>query len=167
MAGQYHFTYILAPKRYRRFAAFAVGIISVLGWWVITCSGISNNVQCIIGMVLFVNPDYQPQNWHSYLLYIGLILITREASPKLHVRSNHADNRSHSHLHHSPETSRKVDSSMSRDIRPRLRRRHNHDPRHERRVQPPELHHQIRWNKRLAKWRCMGHEHRQRHVRFR
>ncbi|KAI1018388.1 hypothetical protein LB503_005525 [Fusarium chuoi] len=74
--GQYHFTYILAPKKYRRFAAFAVGIISVLGWWVITCSGISNNVQCIIGMVLFVNPDYQPQNWHSYLLYIGLILIT-------------------------------------------------------------------------------------------
>ncbi|RBA11115.1 hypothetical protein FPRO05_04288 [Fusarium proliferatum] len=74
--GQYHFTYILAPKRYRRFAAFAVGIISVLGWWVITCSGISNNVQCIIGMVLFVNPGYQPQNWHSYLLYIGLILIT-------------------------------------------------------------------------------------------
>ncbi|KAJ4248782.1 hypothetical protein NW762_012620 [Fusarium torreyae] len=74
--GQYHFTYILAPKKYRRFASFAVGTISVLGWWVITCSGISNNVQCIIGMILFAKPDYEPQNWHSYLLYIGLILIT-------------------------------------------------------------------------------------------
>ncbi|KAM6538176.1 hypothetical protein FALCPG4_000059 [Fusarium falciforme] len=74
--GQYHFTYILAPEKHRRFAAFAVGTISVLGWWVITCSGISNNVQCIIGMILFVKPEYEPQNWHSYLLYVGLILIT-------------------------------------------------------------------------------------------
>ncbi|KAM0552680.1 hypothetical protein ACHAPJ_007777 [Fusarium lateritium] len=67
-----------APKKYRRFASFAVGTISVLGWWVITCSGISNNVQCIIGMILFAKPDYEPQNWHSYLLYVGLIMITPE-----------------------------------------------------------------------------------------
>ncbi|CAI6013903.1 unnamed protein product [Clonostachys chloroleuca] len=74
--GQYHFTYILAPKKHKKFAAFAVGTISVLGWWVITCSGISNNVQCIIGMVVFANPDYEPQQWHSFLLYVALILLT-------------------------------------------------------------------------------------------
>ncbi|KAM5343328.1 hypothetical protein ACJ41O_014294 [Fusarium nematophilum] len=74
--GQYHFTYILAPEKHRKFAAFAVGTVSVLGWWVITCSGISNNVQCIIGMIIFAKPDYVPQQWHSYLLYVGLILIT-------------------------------------------------------------------------------------------
>lgn len=133
MIGQYHFTYILAPKSYRRFAAFAVGIISVLGWWVITCSGISNNVQCIIGMVLFVNPDYQPQNWHSYLLYIGLILITRKYLLRL-LSYRALTTCSDSHLYHPTEASRKVDAGMSRDIRPRLRRRHHHDPRHERRV---------------------------------
>lgn len=30
-------------------------------------------------MILFVKPEYEPQNWHSYLLYVGLILITRES----------------------------------------------------------------------------------------
>lgn len=31
-------------------------------------------------MILFVKPEYQPQNWHSYLLYVGLILITCEST---------------------------------------------------------------------------------------
>lgn len=31
-------------------------------------------------MILFVKPEYEPQNWHSYLLYVGLILITRESA---------------------------------------------------------------------------------------
>ncbi|ETS77689.1 hypothetical protein PFICI_09751 [Pestalotiopsis fici W106-1] len=74
--GQYHFTYILAPERRRNFAAFSVGMLSVAGWWVITASGISNNVQSIIGMIVFIDPDYEPQTWHSYLMYIALIFIT-------------------------------------------------------------------------------------------
>lgn len=53
-------------------------MLSVIGWWVITCSGISNNVQSIIGMIIFVQPEYVTQKWHSYLMYVGLILITCE-----------------------------------------------------------------------------------------
>ncbi|KAK1763317.1 amino acid/polyamine transporter I [Phialemonium atrogriseum] len=74
--GQYHFTSVLAPQRFRRFAAFAVGVLSIVGWWVITCSGISNNVQSILGMVTFANSDYEAKQWHSYLLYVALIGIT-------------------------------------------------------------------------------------------
>ncbi|KAL4742094.1 amino acid permease-domain-containing protein [Aspergillus similis] len=34
--GQYHFCFLLAPKRSRRFAAYVVGWISVVAWWVVT-----------------------------------------------------------------------------------------------------------------------------------
>ncbi|KAF9881544.1 amino acid permease [Colletotrichum karsti] len=74
--GQYHFTFILAPKKHKRFAAFSVGLLSITGWWVITCSGLSNNVQSIMGMVQFVNPDFEPQRWQFYLVYLGLLLAT-------------------------------------------------------------------------------------------
>lgn len=55
-----------------------MGVLSIVGWWIITCSGISNNVQSIIGMATFANPDYESKQWHSYLLYVALILITRK-----------------------------------------------------------------------------------------
>ncbi|KAF7551759.1 hypothetical protein G7Z17_g4789 [Cylindrodendrum hubeiense] len=74
--GQYHFTYAVAPKKHKRVAAFCVGVLSVVGWWVITCSGISNNVQSILGMVVFMNPNFEPKQWHSYLMYVGLIFLT-------------------------------------------------------------------------------------------
>ncbi|KAI9150864.1 Choline transport protein [Paramyrothecium foliicola] len=74
--GQYHFTYIVAHPKNKRFAAYYVGMLSVIGWWVITCSGISNNVQSIIGMIIFAKPDFVAKQWHSYLMYVGLILIT-------------------------------------------------------------------------------------------
>ncbi|KAJ3562132.1 hypothetical protein NPX13_g8679 [Xylaria arbuscula] len=74
--GQYHFTYIVAKEKHRNFAAFVVGVLSIIGWLFITCSGISNNVQSIIGIIVFVNPDFVPQQWHSYLIYVGLIFLT-------------------------------------------------------------------------------------------
>ncbi|KAL0938624.1 amino acid transporter [Colletotrichum truncatum] len=76
--GQYHFTFILAPEKHKKFAAFSVGLLSVIGWWVITCSGLSNNVQSIMGMAQFMYPDFEPQRWQSYLLYLGLLLSTHQ-----------------------------------------------------------------------------------------
>lgn len=77
--GQYHFTYIVAPEKYKRLAAYCVGVLSIIGWWVITCSGISNNVQSIIGMVQFAHPSYEHHLWHSYLLYLAVISISRKS----------------------------------------------------------------------------------------
>lgn len=78
--GQYHFTYIVTPEKHKRLAAYCVGVLSIIGWWVITCSGISNNVQSIIGMVQFAHPSYQHELWHSYLLYLAVISISRKFS---------------------------------------------------------------------------------------
>ncbi|KAF3805046.1 hypothetical protein GCG54_00005791 [Colletotrichum gloeosporioides] len=77
--GQYHFTSILAPKKHKKFAAFSVGLLSIVGWWVITCSGLSNNVQSIMGMVQFVNPSFEPQRWQFYLVYLALLVVTRKS----------------------------------------------------------------------------------------
>ncbi|KAH0420645.1 amino acid permease [Colletotrichum camelliae] len=74
--GQYHFTSILAPKKHKKFAAFSVGLLSIVGWWVITCSGLSNNVQSIMGMVQVVNPNFEPHRWQFYLVYLALLVVT-------------------------------------------------------------------------------------------
>jgi choline transport protein len=34
--GQYHFCFLLAPRRSRRFAAYVIGWMSVVAWWVTT-----------------------------------------------------------------------------------------------------------------------------------
>ncbi|KAH6679235.1 hypothetical protein B0J14DRAFT_293566 [Halenospora varia] len=51
--GQYHFVWILAPEKTRRFAAFFVGWFSIVGWWIITASGVSLAAVSIFGMAGF------------------------------------------------------------------------------------------------------------------
>ncbi|KAL6411911.1 amino acid permease [Ilyonectria robusta] len=73
--GQYHFTYILAPEKHRNFAAFAVGTLNVIAWWIVTCSGISLGTISTLGMISFWNPSFQATQWQTYLIFdLGIIL---------------------------------------------------------------------------------------------
>ena len=73
--GQYHFTYILAPEKHRNFAAFAVGTLNVVGWWIVTCSGISLGTVSTMGLVSWWNPSFQATQWQTYLLFdLGIII---------------------------------------------------------------------------------------------
>ncbi|KAK5049451.1 hypothetical protein LTR84_004380 [Exophiala bonariae] len=74
--GQYHFTYILAPEKFKRFGAFVIGWMSVLAWWVATTSGLSLVAISSTGLAAFVNPSYTPKSWHIYLCYLGMALIS-------------------------------------------------------------------------------------------
>lgn len=69
--GQYHFVFILAPERYKKFAAFAVGWMNLLGWSVALCAAISVVVASISGLVVYWQPGFeftQAQNYCVYLL---------------------------------------------------------------------------------------------------
>lgn len=46
--GQYHFCFLLAPHRSRRFAAYVIGWMSVVAWWVTTYVCLP-----LVGLVLF------------------------------------------------------------------------------------------------------------------
>ncbi|KAJ3466538.1 hypothetical protein MRS44_004102 [Fusarium solani] len=73
--GQYHFTYILAPEKHRNFAAFSVGTLNVVGWWIVTCSGISLGTVSTMGLVSWWNPSFQATQWQIYLLFdLGIII---------------------------------------------------------------------------------------------
>ncbi|KAI4204343.1 MAG: hypothetical protein LQ346_001615 [Caloplaca aetnensis] len=84
--GQYHFTYILAPTKHKRFAAFTVGWMTLLGWWVITCSGLSLCAVSVAGMVNFWHDGIEMARWQVYLIYLASVFLTAAPlflSPKI------------------------------------------------------------------------------------
>jgi choline transport protein len=50
--------------------------MSVLAWWFATCAGLSLVAVASTGMAAFMNPSYTPKNWHIYLCYLAMALIS-------------------------------------------------------------------------------------------
>ncbi|KFY29440.1 hypothetical protein V493_02357 [Pseudogymnoascus sp. VKM F-4281 (FW-2241)] len=70
--GQYHWTAILAPKKYARGMSYTVGTINMFGW-VAICAGICIIMpQIIMGIVVFYNNAFVIERWHSFLIYQAL-----------------------------------------------------------------------------------------------
>ncbi|KAJ5602893.1 hypothetical protein N7537_005849, partial [Penicillium hordei] len=74
--GQYHFVYIIAPQKNKRFATFMTGWMSILGWWMITCSGLSLVAKAALGLGQFLHPDFEFKQWHEYCVYLSTIIVT-------------------------------------------------------------------------------------------
>ena len=74
--GQYHFIFILAPKKHRKFMAFLVGWMNILGWSVALCSGVSVVVASLSGLIAFWDHSFQATQWESYLLYLGVAFLS-------------------------------------------------------------------------------------------
>ncbi|PLB46239.1 choline transporter [Aspergillus steynii IBT 23096] len=74
--GQYHFCYILSADRTKGYTAYLVGWLSVLAWWIVTCSGISLASLVLNGIVNFCIPGYVANQWQTYLTYVAVSLIT-------------------------------------------------------------------------------------------
>ena len=74
--GQYHFVFILAPKSYRKFAAFVVGWMNILGWSVALCSGVSVVVASLSGLIAFWNDAFRATQWELYLLYLAVAVLS-------------------------------------------------------------------------------------------
>ncbi|KAL5047364.1 hypothetical protein BDW71DRAFT_196810 [Aspergillus fruticulosus] len=74
--GQYHFCFSLAPQKSRRFAAYVVGWISVVAWWVTTSSGISLAATTLAGILNFFDPGFTATQWQVYLLFVAMAVIT-------------------------------------------------------------------------------------------
>ncbi|KAJ5722624.1 amino acid/polyamine transporter I [Penicillium malachiteum] len=74
--GQYHFVYIVAPEKTKRFAAFVTGWMSILGWWIASCSGTALASTSILGLVHFLHPNFTMYQWHEYVVYLAILMIT-------------------------------------------------------------------------------------------
>ncbi|KAM6524485.1 hypothetical protein FALCPG4_010097 [Fusarium falciforme] len=74
--GQYHFVYILAPTKTRNFAAYVTGCITIIAWWIGTCSGIIYTAISAFGCAVAWFPDFAQERYQVYLCYIGVILLS-------------------------------------------------------------------------------------------
>lgn len=76
--GQYHYTYIVAPKSTRNFAAYMVGFWNIIAWWANAASGTIYVAISTFGIVQMWYPDVAGTQWQVYLCYLLCIAITRE-----------------------------------------------------------------------------------------
>ena len=74
--GQYHFVFILAPEESRKFAAFAVGWMNIVGWLVALCSGVSVVVASLSGLISFWDDSFQATQWQLYLVYLAVTFLS-------------------------------------------------------------------------------------------
>ncbi|KAL4952139.1 amino acid/polyamine transporter I [Aspergillus filifer] len=74
--GQYHFCFLLAPRQTRRFAAYIIGWMSVVAWWIVTSSGISLCATTLAGILNFSNPDFEATQWQIYLFFVATAVVT-------------------------------------------------------------------------------------------
>ncbi|KAI5195539.1 amino acid transporter, partial [Aureobasidium subglaciale] len=67
--GQYHFTSILAPKRFSRGLSYACGSIAMFSWIAIDAAATLLGAQMLLSIVAFYLPSYTAAAWHYFLVY--------------------------------------------------------------------------------------------------
>ena len=70
--GQYHFVFILAPEGWKKFAAYMVGWMNILGWSVALCAGVSVTVTSVAGLISLWIPTFEVTQARSYGIYLAI-----------------------------------------------------------------------------------------------
>ena len=69
--GQYHWVAVISWKSWVPILSWITGWINVSGWIALVASGGLLGSQLIIGVIPFMKPDYAPQRWQQFLIYIA------------------------------------------------------------------------------------------------
>ncbi|RDK41434.1 amino acid transporter [Aspergillus phoenicis ATCC 13157] len=67
--GQYHFTSILAPKRWSRGLSYFSGMAAVFAWVTLGASIALAGTEALLAIVIRWQPSYEAQSWHYFLVY--------------------------------------------------------------------------------------------------
>ncbi|KAL5121435.1 hypothetical protein ACEQ8H_000506 [Pleosporales sp. CAS-2024a] len=73
--GQYHWTYMLAPKGWKAGLSYFTGWQSVIAWQALTASGTYLAATVLQGLVINSQTSYKPERWHGTLLVFALIAV--------------------------------------------------------------------------------------------
>ncbi|CDM36780.1 hypothetical protein DTO013E5_2893 [Penicillium roqueforti] len=71
--AQYYWSFMVAREDYRPFASFVNGWMSVIGWWLSSGSVANFVASMVLDITVAWYPDYDPKQWHAYLIYVCLI----------------------------------------------------------------------------------------------
>jgi choline transport protein len=72
--GQYHWVAVIAWERSVPILSWTTGWINVSGWIALTATGGLLGSQVITGIISFMDPGYETQRWHQFLIYIAYTL---------------------------------------------------------------------------------------------
>lgn len=73
--GQYHWVAVISWEKWVPILTWITGWINVSGWIALVASGGLLGSQLIVGIISFMNPDYSPQPWHQFLIYLAYNLV--------------------------------------------------------------------------------------------
>ncbi|WFD47458.1 hypothetical protein GLX27_002110 [Malassezia furfur] len=73
--GQYHWVAFVSPAKYRRVFSWITGWINVGGWLALSAAGGVLGSQLVVGLASLMHPNYDPQRWHQFLIYIAYAVI--------------------------------------------------------------------------------------------
>ncbi|KAH5646974.1 hypothetical protein HBI51_104840 [Parastagonospora nodorum] len=73
--GQYHWTYMLAPEKWKRGLSYSTGWQSIIAWQATTASAAYLSATACQGLVINNRPDYVPERWHGTMMVFALILV--------------------------------------------------------------------------------------------
>ncbi|OJD30831.1 amino acid permease [Diplodia corticola] len=69
--GQYHWVAVISWKAWVPALSWTTGWINTFGWIALVCTGGLLGSQLVVGVISLENPNYEPQAWHQFLIYIG------------------------------------------------------------------------------------------------
>ncbi|OQD75810.1 hypothetical protein PENDEC_c006G01890 [Penicillium decumbens] len=74
--GQYHWVAVtvIAWPKWVPILSWITGWINVAGWVALVATNSLLSSQLIVGIISAMHPNYDPQRWHQFLIYIGLTL---------------------------------------------------------------------------------------------
>jgi len=67
--GQYHFTSILASRRWSRGLSYFSGLAAIFSWICLGASISLSSTNVLMAIIIRWRPQYQPQTWHYFLVY--------------------------------------------------------------------------------------------------
>ncbi|KAK4055851.1 hypothetical protein OIO90_003106 [Microbotryomycetes sp. JL221] len=73
--GPYHWASILSPSKYAPFISFCAGWFASSGWWALFATAPSLAGSLITGAYAVAHPDFEPERWQIYIVYIGYTVI--------------------------------------------------------------------------------------------
>ena len=74
-AGQYYWSYIMAPERYRVFVSYLVGWMATMAWIATVATECMFAGTMLQGALILDYPKYVSQRWHDTLLTWAIILV--------------------------------------------------------------------------------------------
>ncbi|KAJ0427176.1 amino acid/polyamine transporter I [Aspergillus carlsbadensis] len=67
--GQYHFTSILASRRWSRSLSYFSGLAAIFSWICLGASIGLSGTNALMAIIIRWRPEYEPQTWHYFLVY--------------------------------------------------------------------------------------------------